>query len=148
MEDITNDAVKAVMAAYTPVEVKTLLHGHHEKNFVHHQTNKDICKFYADHNEDIHHWLLDDANAFEYYHKAMCAYNYAQQKCTSETERLTLQAEYLKDVVYIFIATVCYDLAASHDMLDMTMQEVEDYQLARDLEHRKNKLQVIDGGKT
>ena len=65
MEDITNDAVKAVMAAYTPVEVKTLLHGHHEENFVHHQTNKDICKFYAAHTEDIHHWLLDDAKAFE-----------------------------------------------------------------------------------
>ena len=147
MEDITNDAVKAVMAAYTPIEVKALLHNHDESNFVHHQSAKDICEFYAHHNEDIHHWLLDDAHAFEYYHKAMCAYNYAQQKCTSEKQRFALQAEYLKDVVYIFIATVCYDLAASHDMLDMTMQEVEDYQLARDLDMRKNKLQVIDGGK-
>ena len=147
MEDITNDAVKAVMAAYTPIEVKALLHNHDESNFVHHQSAKDICEFYAHHNEDIHHWLLDDAHAFEYYHKAMCAYNYAQQKCTSEKQRFALQAEYLKDVVYIFIATVCYDLAASHDMLDMTMQEVEDYQLAKDLEMRKNKLQVIDGGK-
>ena len=147
MEDITNDAVKAVMSAYSPVEVKTLLHNHDESNFVHHQSAKDICEFYAHHNEDIHHWLLDDANAFEYYNKAMCAYNYAQQKCTSEKQRFALQAEYLKDVVYIFIATVCYDLAASHDMLDMTLQEVEDYQLARDLEIRKNKLQVIDGGK-
>ena len=147
MEDITNDAVKAVMSAYSPIQVKTLLHDHDEKNFVHHQSAKDICEFYADHNEDIHHWLLDDSQAFEYYHKAMCAYNYAQAKCTSEKQRFALQAEYLKVVVYIFIATVCWDLAASHDMLDMTMQEVEDYQLARDLEIRKNKLQVIDGGK-
>ena len=147
MEDITNDAVKAVMAAYTPVEVKTLLHNHDEKCFVHHQDPKDICEFYADHNEDIHHWLLDDSHAFEYYHKCMAAYNYAKAKCKSEKARFQLQAEYLKDVVYIFIATVCYDLAASHDMLDMTLQEVEDYQLAKDLEHRKNKLQVIDGGK-
>ena len=147
MQDITNDAVKAVMAAYTPVEVKTLLHNHDESNFVHHQDTKDIIQFYHDHFEDVHHWLLDDANAFEYYHKAMCAYNRAQQLCTSEKERFQVQAEYLKDVVYIFIATVCYDLAASHDMLDMTMQEVEDYQLAKDLEHRKNKLHVIDGGK-
>ena len=147
MQDYTNDAVKAIMAAYTPIEVKTLLHDHDEKNFVHHQTTKDIVEFYADHNEEIHHWLLDDANAFEYYHKAMCAYNYAQQKCASEKQRFALQAEYLKDVVYIFIATVCYDLAASHDMLDMSMQEVEDYQLAKDLEMRKSKLHVIDGGK-
>ena len=147
MEDITNDAVKAVMAAYTPIEVKTLLHDHHEKNFVHHQTNKEIVEFYADHNEDIHHWLLDDANAFEYYHKAMCAYNYAQQKCTSEEQRFALQDEYLKDVVYIFIATICYDLAASHDLLDKSMAEVEDYQLAKELEFAKTKLTVIDGGK-
>ena len=147
MEDYTNDAVKAVMSAYTPVEVKTLLHNHDEKCFVHHQDPKDIVEFYGQHNEDIHHWLLDDSLAFEHYHKCMAAYNYAQAKCTSEKERFQLQAEYLKDVVYIFIATVCYDLAASHDMLNMTMQEVEDYQLAKDLEHRKNKLQVIDGGK-
>ena len=147
MEDLTNDAVKAVMSAYTPIEVKTLLHNHDEKCFVHHQNPKDIIQFYHDHFEDIHHWLLDDSLAFEYYHKAMCAYNYAQAKCTSEKQRFALQAEYLKDVVYIFIATVCYDLAASHDMLDMTMQEVEDYQLAKDLEHAKTKLQVIDGGK-
>ena len=147
MEDITNDAVKAVMAAYTPVEVKTLLHNHDEKCFVHHQTNKDICEFYADHNEDIHHWLLDDSCAYEYYANAQAAYNYAQAKCKTDKDRFALQQCFIKDVVYIFIATVCYDLAASHDMLDMTMQEVEDYQLAKDLEHRKNKLHVIDGGK-
>ena len=147
MEDITNDAVKAVMSAYTPIEVKRLLHDHDEKNFVHHQSAKDICEFYAHHNEDIHHWLLDDNHAFEYYHKAMCAYNYAQSKCKYEEERFAVQHHFIKDVVYIFIATVCYDLAASHDMLNMTMQEVEDYQLAKDLEHAKTKLTVIDGGK-
>ena len=147
MQDYTNDAVKAIMAAYTPVEVKTLLHNHDESNFVHHQTTKEIVEFYGEHNDDIHHWLLDDSHAFEYYHKAMCAYNYAQQKCTSEKERFQLQNEYLKDVVYIFIATVCYDLAASHDLLDKSMSEVEDYQLARELEFAKTKLTVIDGGK-
>ena len=77
----------------------------------------------------------------------MAAYNYAQAKCKCEHERFALQQEYLKDVVYIFIATVCYDLAASHDMIDMTMQEVEDWQLAKDLEMQKAKLQLIQGGK-
>ena len=147
MQDYTNDAVKAIMAAYTPVEVKTLLHNHDESNFVHHQTTDEIVDFYADHNEDIHHWLLDDSHAFEYYANAMAAYNYAQAKCKCEHERFALQQEYLKDVVYIFIATVCYDLAASHDMLDMTMQEVEDWQLAKDLEMQKTKLHLIQGGK-
>jgi len=147
MQDYTNDAVKAIMAAYTPIEVKTLLHDHDEKNFVHHQTTEDIVEFYGKHNEDIHHWLLDDSHAFEYYWKCQAAYNVAQADCTSEKERFQVQNEYLKDVVYIFIATVCYDLAASHDLLDKSMQEVEDYQLAKDLEHAKTKLTVIDGGK-
>ena len=147
MQDITNDAVKAVMSAYTPIEVKKLIHSHDESMFVHHQDPKDIVEFYGTYNEDIHHWLLDDSHAFEFYANAMGAYNYAQAKCTSEKERFALQQEYLKDVVYIFIATVCYDLAASHDMLDMTMQQVEDYQLAKDLQHAKTKLTVIDGGK-
>ena len=147
MEDLTNDAVKAVMSAYTPIEVKTLLHNHDEECFVHHQDSKDIVQFYHDHFEDVHHWLLDDSHAYEYYATAQSAYNYAQAKCKTDEDRFALQQCFIKDVVYIFIATVCYDLAASHDMLNMTMQEVEDYQLAKDLEHRKNKLQVIDGGK-
>ena len=147
MQDYTNPAVKAIMAAYTPVEVKTLLHNHDERNFVHHQTSDEIVDFYAEHNEDIHHWLLDDSHAFEYYWHAQRAYNVAQSKCTSEKERFEVQNEYLKDVVYIFIATIAYDLAASHDMLDMSMSEVEDYQLAKELQHAKTKLTVIDGGK-
>ena len=147
MQDYTNDAVKAVMAAYTPVEVKTLLHNHDEANFVHHQTVDEIVDFYAEHNEEIHHWLLDDSHAYEFYANAMAAYNYAQAKCTTEKERFALQNEYLKDVVYIFIATICYDLAASHDMLDMSMEDVENYQLAKELQHAKTKLTVIDGGK-
>ena len=73
MQDYTNDAVKAVMAAYTPIEVKTLLHDHDEANFVHHQTKQDIVEFYAEHNEDIHHWLLDDSSAFQFYAEAQAA---------------------------------------------------------------------------
>ena len=147
MQDLTNDAVKAVMAAYTPIEVKTLLHSHDEKCFVHHQTPQDIIEFYAEHNEDIHHWLLDDSHAFEYYAEAMAAYNYAQAKATSEKDRNALQGVFIKDIVYIFIATVCYDLAASHGMLDQTMEEVENYQLAIELKLQKQKLHLIQGGK-
>ena len=148
MQDQPTDAVKAVMSLYSPIEVKRLLHNHDESMFVHHQTTKSIVDFYAEHNEDIHHWLLDDSHAFEYYANAMGAYNAAQAECTSEKQRHQVQNVYLKDVVYIFIATVAYDLAASHDMLDMTMQEVEDWQLAKDLEMQKNKLQLIQGGKS
>ena len=145
MQDLTNDAVKAVMHAYTPIEVKRLLHNHDEAMFVHHQTTESIVDFYAVHNEEIHHWLLDDSHAFEYYANAMAAYNIAQGQCTSEKERFQVQNEYLKDVVYIFIATVAYDLAASHDMIDMTMEQVENYQLSKDLDSRR--LTLLQGGK-
>ena len=145
MQDLTNDAVKAVMSAYTPIEVKRLLHNHDEAMFVHHQTTESIVDFYAVHNEEIHHWLLDDSHAFEYYANAMAAYNAAQAECTSEKERFQVQNVYLKDVVYIFIATVAYDLAASHDMIDMTMEQVENYQLSKDLDQRR--LTLLQGGK-
>ena len=145
MQDLTNDAVKAVMSAYTPIEVKRLLHNHDESMFVHHQTTKEIVDFYAEHNEDIHHWLLDDSHAFEYYAEAQAAYNIAQGQCTSEKQRFEVQNVFLKDVVYIFIATIAYDLAASHDMIDMTMEQVEDYQLSKDLDSRR--LKLLQGGK-
>ena len=145
MQDLTNDAVKAVMHAYTPVEVKRLLHNHDESMFVHHQTTQEIVDFYAVHNEEIHHWLLDDSHAFEYYAEAQAAYNIAQGQCTSEKQRFEVQNVFLKDVVYIFIATVAYDLAASHDMIDMTMEQVEDYQLSKDLDSRR--LKLLQGGK-
>ena len=145
MQDLTNDAVKAVMSAYSPIEVKRLLHNHDESMFVHHQTTKEIVDFYAVHNEEIHHWLLDDSHAFEYYAEAQAAYNIAQGQCTSEKQRFEVQNVFLKDVVYIFIATVAYDLAASHDMIDMTMEQVEDYQLSKDLDSRR--LKLLQGGK-
>ena len=147
LDTYTPQAVKEIASQYTPVEVKTLLHDHDESNFVHHQKPEDIVAFYGEFNEDIHHWLLDDSHAWEFYAECQGAYNKAQAKCTDEDERFAVQQYFIKDVVYLFIASVCFDLAASHDMLDMTMQEVEDYQLAKDLEHAKTKLTVIDGGK-
>tara|TARA_B100000161_G_C33259745_1_gene285133 strand:+ start:79 stop:513 length:435 start_codon:yes stop_codon:yes gene_type:complete len=144
---MTNKAVEEIMATYTPVEVKRLIHDHSNDAFVHHQDTKDIMKFYKEHNSDVHHWLLDDAVTFEYYADIQQAYNKAQRGL-DEDERFALQTYFIRDVLYLFIATVCYDLAQSHDLLHKTMQEVEDWQLSIDLEHRKKQLSVIDGGKS
>ena len=143
---MTNKAVEEIMATYTPVEVKRLIHDHSNDAFVHHQDTKDIMKFYKEHNSDVHHWLLDDAVTFEYYADIQQAYNKAQRGL-DEDERFALQTYFIRDVLYLFIATVCYDLAQSHDLIHKTYKEVEDWQLSIDLEHRKNQLQVIDGGK-
>ena len=142
-----NPAVQEVMSKYTPIEVKRLLHSHDEKDFVHHQTFHDTNKFYADHDMYIHHWLLDDTYAFQLYIRLQAAYNEAQDTCKDEESRFAVQTLFIKDVVYLFIATVAWDLAASHDLLDKTLAEVEDYQLNIDLNHRKKQLHVIDGGK-
>ena len=75
-------------------------------------------------------------------------YNRAQAECNTEDDRFAVQSLYIKDIVYLFIATVCYDLAVSHDLMHKSMQEVEDWQLSIDLEHRKKQLSVIDGGKS
>ncbi len=143
---MTNKAVEEIMATYTPVEVKRLIHDHSNDAFVHHQDTKDIMKFYKEHNSDVHHWLLDDAVTFEYYADIQQAYNKAQRGL-DEDERFALQTYFIRDVIYLFIATVCYDLAQSHDLIHKTYKEVEDWQLSIDLEHRKNQLQLIDGGK-
>ena len=142
-----NKAVEEIMATYTPVEVKRLIHDHSNEAFVHHQDTKDIMQFYAEHNSDVHHWLLDDPTTFEYYVGAQTGYHKTQLDCKGEDERFRLQTYFIRDVVYLFIATVCYDLAQSHDLINKTYKEVEDWQLKIDLEHRKNQLQVIDGGK-
>ncbi len=143
-----NPAVEEIMTTYTPIEVKKLIDRSTDKEFVHHQRPEDIMKFYADHDCYIHHWLLDDTYAFPFYVRLQAAYNEAQATCKNEEARFGLQTLFIKDVVYLFIATVAWDLAASHDLLDKTLSEVEDYQLNIDLNHRKKQLHVIDGGKS
>ena len=142
----TNPAVEEIMATYTPIQIKNLIDRSTDKEFVHHQRPEDIMKFYADHDCYIHHWLLDDTYAFPFYINLQSAYNEAQRG-QDEESRFAVQTLYIKDVVYLFIATVAWDLAASHDLLEKTLEEVEDYQLNIDFNHRKKQLHVIDGGK-
>ena len=139
-------AVQEIMDAYTPVEVKKLIEYATDKQFVHHQTPEDIMKFYANHDMYIHHWLLDDTYAFKMYVGLMSAYNEAQDVCEDEESRYTLQTIFIRDVVYLFIATVAWDLANSHDLLDKTISEVADDQLSIDLDH--GRLQLLQGGKS
>ena len=141
-----NPAVQEIMDTYTPVEVKKLIDRSTDKEFVHHQRPEDIMKFYAYHDMYIHHWLLDDTYAFQFYIRLQAAYNEAQDTCKDEEARFGVQTLFIKDVVYLFIATVVWDLAQSHGLLDKTLEEVENAQLAVDLDHRR--LQLLQGGKS
>ena len=140
-----NPAVQEIMDTYTPVEVKKLIDRSTNKEFVHHQKPEDIMKFYANHDMYIHHWLLDDVYAFQFYIRLQAAYNEAQEG-EDEESRFAIQTLFIKDVVYLFIATVAWDLAQSHGLLNKTLEEVENDQLAVDLDHRR--LQLIQGGKS
>ena len=141
-----NPAVQEIMDTYTPVEVKKLIEYSTHKEFVHHQKPEDIMKFYANHDMYVHHWLLDDTYAFQMYIGLQSAYNQAQDSCKDEESRFALQTVFIKDVVYLFIATVAWDLAQSHGLLNKTLEEVENDQLAVDLDHRR--LQLLQGGKS
>ena len=141
-----NPAVQEIMDLYTPVEVKKLIEYSTNKQFVHHQSPEDIMKFYANHDMYVHHWLLDDTYAFQMYIGLQSAYNQAQDSCKDEESRFALQTVFIKDVVYLFIATVAWDLAQSHGLLNKTLEEVENDQLAVDLDHRR--LQLLQGGKS
>ena len=141
-----NPAVQEIMDSYTPVEVKKLIEYSTDKQFVHHQKPEDIMKFYANHDMYVHHWLLDDTYAFKMYIGLQSAYNQAQDSCKDEESRFALQTVFIKDVVHLFIATVVWDLAQSHGLLDKTLEEVENDQLAVDLDHRR--LQLLQGGKS
>ena len=141
-----NPAVQEIMDTYTPVEVKKLIEYSTDKQFVHHQKPEDIMKFYANHDMYVHHWLLDDTYAFKMYIGLQSAYNQAQDSCKDEESRFALQTVFIKDVVYLFIATVVWDLAQSHGLLDKTLEEVENAQLAVDLDQRR--LQLLQGGKS
>ena len=136
------DAYEQILRAYNPLEIKDiLLHGASRKA-TKHKTTDDIMTYYANHNEGIHHNLLDAKSKYcEDYLLMQLAYNNSDkdQEC---------QYYFLRDVVWLYIDAVADELADEYKLNETTRQEVEDEVLAIDLEFRKRQLQVIDGGKS
>ena len=136
------EAYTHVLRAYNPLEIKDiLLHGASRKA-TQHKDSDDILTFYANHNEGIHHNLLDAKPKYcEDYLLMQLAYNKSDkdQEC---------QYYFLRDVVWLYIDSVADELADEYKINDKTRKEIEDEVLAIDLEFRKQQLQVIDGGKS
>ena len=136
------EAYTHVLRAYNPLEIKDiLLHGASRKA-TQHKDSDDILTFYANHNEGIHHNLLDAKPKYcEDYLLMQLAYNKSdkEQEC---------QYYFLRDVVWLYIDSVADELADEYKLNDKTRKEIEDEVLAIDLEFRKQQLQVIDGGKS
>ena len=135
-------AYEHVLRSYNPLEIKDiLLHGAARKA-THHRTTDDILTYYANHNEGIHHNLLDAKKQYcQDYIICQAAYN--QSEKTDED-----QFFFLRDVVWLYIDAVADELGDEYKLHDKPRKEIEDEVLAIDLEFRKRQLQVIDGGKS
>ena len=135
-------AYEHVLHSYNPLEIKDiLLHGASRKA-TKHRTEDDILTYYANHNEGIHHELLDAKQKYCYEYLIMqAAYN--QTDKTQEDQWF-----FLRDVVWLYIDKVADELGDEYKLHDKPRKEIEDEVLAIDLEFRKRQLQVIDGGKS
>ena len=134
-------AYQAIMDAYTPLDIKDIISCGASRQAKHHQTRDELLTFYAEHNEGMHHELLDaNEDVFKAYAFMQYCYN---QSSKSPTD----QWELIKDVIYLYIDTVAHDLADTHGLFDKSRKEIEDEVLRIDLARRKADLQLIDGGK-
>ena len=135
------DAYTQILHSYNPLEIKDiLLHGASRKA-TKHKTTDDIMTYYANHNEGIHHNLLDAKTKYcEDYLLMQLAYNQSDKDQES-------QYYFLRDVVWLYIDSVADELGDEYKLHDKSRKEIEDEVLAIDLEHRKAQLHVIDGGK-
>ena len=135
-------AYEHVLRSYNPLEIKDILiHGASRKAF-HHKTTDDILTYYANHNEGIHHNLLDAKPKYcNYYLICQAAYNQSDKTDVD-------QYQFLRDIVWLYIDTVADELGDEYKLHDKPRKEIEDEVLAIDLDIRKTQLQVIDGGKS
>ena len=135
------DAYEQILHSYNPLEIKDiLLHGAARKA-TKHKTTDDIITYYADHNEGIHHNLLDAKEKY-------CKDYLFMQWCYNQTDKTQEdQFEFLRDVVWLYIDAVADELGDEYELKTKDRKTIEDEVLAIDLEHRKKQLQVIDGGK-
>ena len=134
-------AYKSVLQSYNPLHIKDiLLHGAARKA-TKHKKEDDIVTFYANHNEGIHHNLLDAKSQYcSQYLLCQSAYN-ATEKTPSD------QYMFLRDVVWLYIDCVADELGDQYNLHETDRKDIEDEVLALDLKFRKQELTVINGGK-
>ena len=141
MTNCKQDAANAVMDTYTPLDVKDIITEGAQKHAKYHVTRDEVLGFYANHNDGVHHELLDaDPVTFAKYQFYQSCYNESSKSHTD-------QWFFIRDVVWLYIDTIAAQLAEQHDLYDTPRKVIEDEVLRIDLERRKADLQIIDGGK-
>ena len=135
-------AYEQVLRSYNPLEIKDILLHRAARKATQHKSTDAILTYYANHNEGIHHNLLDAKPKYcNYYLICQAAYN-ASDKTDED------QFSFLRDVVWLYIDAVADELGDEYKLHDKPRKEIEDEVLAIDLDIRKKQLHVIDGGKS
>ena len=135
-------AYTEVLHSYNPLEIKDILIHGAARKATKHRSEDDILTYYANHNEGIHHNLLDAKPEFCRMYLTSCmAYNHSDK--TQED-----QFYFLRDVVWLYIDAVADELGDEYKLHNKPRKEIEDEVLAIELDIRKAQLGVIDGGKS
>ena len=136
------EAYTHLLHSYNPLEIKDILIHGASRKATHHKDKDDIISYYADHNEGIHHNLLDAKPEFcKMYLMCQAAYNHSEKTADD-------QYYFLRDVVWLYIDAVADELGDEYKLHDKPRKEIEDEVLAIELQVRKSQLGVIDGGKS
>ena len=135
MTNPMENAYKAIMDTYNPLEVKDIISCGAARQAKYHKTKDEILEFYAEHNEGMHHELLDaNEDVFKSYAFMQYCYN---QSSKSDAD----QWEFIKDVLYLYIDLAAHELADTHDLYDKSRKQIEDEVLRIDLAHRQKQIQ-------
>ena len=141
MTTATEKAYESILSTYTPLDIKDILTNGASRKAIHHKTQDDILEWYAEHNEGLHHSLLDSSpRCFKYYMICQSAYNESAKTHDD-------QYYFIRDIVWLYIDGVANELGVEYQLNTKTREEIQDEMLAIDLKHRKAQLHVIDGGK-
>ena len=93
-------AYEHVLHSYNPLEIKDILIHGAARKATKHKTEDDVLTFYANHNEGIHHDMLD--SKFEFCRPyLLCQAAYNQTDKTHEDQYM-----FLRDVVWLYIDKV------------------------------------------
>ena len=141
MKPATQLAYESILDMYTPLDVKDIITNGAARKAIHHKDKDDILQWYADHNEGLHHNLLDAS-------ESVCTQYLFMQKCYNMSEKThTDQFYFIRATIWLYIDAVAMELATEYGLLAKSREDIKDEMLAIDLEHRKAQLKIIDGGK-
>ena len=141
MKTATQLAYEAILDSYTPLDVKDIITNGASRKAYKHKTEDGILGYYADHNEGLHHNLLDSS-------ESVCTQYLFMQKCYNLADKTHEdQFYFIRDIVWLYIDSVAMELATEYGLLAKSREDIKDEMLAIDLEHRKAQLKIIDGGK-